>query len=214
MKLLSKLPRQLLLKPAICLVFSVFFALKGFAGGPPATIIVQPLGLAVQNGGTALLTSTAVSIGSSMTFQWLFNGQPVPTTNTTVVNVVVPLVGTVSTLTVNHVSPASGGNYSVKVTNGSGSVTSNPATLVVLTDTVSNVVTGVVSILSTGTGMTTNGFKLQLSGPAGSNYVIQASADLKNWTSIATNAAPTGSVSYTDTAATNLPVRYYRVKIQ
>jgi len=62
--------------------------------------------------------------------------------------------------------------------------------------------------------MTVNGFKIQLSGPAGSNYVIQASSDLKNWIPIATNAAPTGSISYTDAAAKNLALRYYRAKIQ
>ena len=62
--------------------------------------------------------------------------------------------------------------------------------------------------------MTANGFQIQLSGPAGSNYVIQASADLKNWTPISTNAAPTGSISYTDVAAKNLPFRYYRAVTQ
>jgi len=100
--------------------------------------------------------------------------------------------------------------YSVEVKNGVGSVTSSNATLVVLTTTVSNV----VNIVSAGTGMLANGFRIHLSGPSGSNYVIQASTDLKNWTPISTNAAPTGSVSYTDAAATNLLFRYYRAMIQ
>lgn len=69
-------------------------------------------------------------------------------------------------------------------------------------------------IVPSGTGMTANGFKIQLSGLSGSNYVIQASTDLKNWTSVSTNAAPTGSVSYTDAAAMNLPFRYYRAMLQ
>lgn len=197
-------------KAAICLAFFGFLTARSNAQiGTPPIIAVQPLGLAVQNGGTAILTTTAVSL-TSMKFYWLFNGQPVPATNTTMVNVVVPLVGTVSTLTVKNVSPDSAGNYSVRIVNGVGSTTSSNAALIVLATTVSNV----LNIVSAGTGMVANGFKIQLSGPAGSNYVIQASTDLKNWTSISTNTAPAGTVSYTDTAATNLPFRYYRAKLQ
>jgi hypothetical protein len=169
----------------------------------PPDIIVPPVGISVQNGGTAIFVATATSL-SSMTIDWLFNGKPVPTTNTTVVT----LLG-VSTLTVKNVSPASQGTYSIVASNKYGSVTNN-ATLIVLLNTVSNV----LNILSTGTGMTANGFQIQLAGPAGSNYIIQASSDLKNWISISTNAAPTGSVSYTDAAATNLSFRYYRAIIQ
>jgi Immunoglobulin domain len=194
----------------MCVMFLGFLTAKCQAqlGGPPV-IVVQPLGISVQNGGTAILTTTATSF-TSMKFSWLLNGQPVSATNTTVVNVAVPLVGTVSTLTVNHVSSEDAGNYSVKIQNGSGSVTSSDATLVVLLDTVSNV----VNIVSAGTGMTVNGFKIQLSGPPGSNYVVEASTDFKNWIPISTNSAPTGSISYTDSAATNLPCRYYRAIVQ
>jgi len=207
---LSRFIRYQKRKAAIGLIFFGFLTTRSHAQiGTPPIIAVQPLGVAVQNGGTALLTTTAVSL-TSMKFYWLFNGQPVSATNTIVVNVVVPLVGTVSTLTVNDASPASAGNYSVRVVNGVGSTSSSNAALIVLTATVTNV----LNIISAGTGMTAAGFKLQLSGPSGSNYVIQASTDLKNWISIATNAAPTGSIFYTDTAATNLPVRYYRAKIQ
>ena len=199
---------------ALCLVILVLFTAKGRAQiGTPPIIAVQPLGLAVQNGDTAILTTTAVSL-TSMRFYWLFNGQPIPTTNSTVVNVAVPLVGTVSTLTLNSVSPANAGTYSVKIVNGVGTVTSSNVVLVVLTSTVSNVVSNVVNIVSAGTGMVANGFKLQLSGPAGSNYVVQASSDLKNWIPIFTNAAPTGTIACTDAAALNLPFRYYRTRVQ
>jgi len=207
---LARLIQYRLQKAAICLPFFGFLIASVQAQiGTPPIIAVQPLGLAVQNGGTAILTTTAVSL-TSMKFDWLFNGQPVPTTNATVVNVVVPLVGTVSTLTIGHVSAANAGNYSVRVVNGVGSVTSSNATLIVLVSTVTNV----LNIVSAGTGMIANGFNLHLSGPAGSNYVIQASTDLKNWTSISTNAAPTGSITYTDTDVTNYPWRFYRAKIQ
>jgi hypothetical protein len=194
----------------ICLVFFGFFTARIQAQlGTPPIIVVQPLGLAVQNGGTAVLTTTAVSL-TSMQFQWLFDGKKITKHDGTVVNAFIPLVGIVSTLTLDDIDSSSGGTYSVEVINGVGSVTSSNAVLVVLTTTVSNV----LNIVSAGTGMVANGFQIHLSGPSGSNYVIQASTDFKNWTSISTNAAPTGSVSYTDAAATNLPFRYYRAMIQ
>jgi Immunoglobulin I-set domain len=192
-------------KMMVCLAFFGFLEVNSQAQilKPPPDIIVPPVGISVQNGGTAIFTATATSL-SPMTIDWLFNGKPVSATNTTVVT----LLG-VSTLTVNNISPAGQGTYSIVASNKYGSVT-NSATLVVLLNTVSNV----LNILSTGTGMTANGFQIHLSGPVGSNYVIQASSDLKNWVPISTNAAPTGSVSYTDAAATNLSFRYYRAIIQ
>jgi hypothetical protein len=199
-----------LLKTAICAAFIGFLTVKAQAQiGTPPIIAVQPLGLSVQNGGTAILTTTAVSL-TSMQFTWLLNGKSVPASNAIVANVVVPLVGTVSTLTVKSISSANAGNYSVKIKNGVGSVTSQNAAVIILTSTVSNV----VNFVAAGTGLTSSGFKIQLSGPSGTNYVIQASTDLKNWVPIFTNAAPTGGISYTDTAASNLSFRYYRAKLQ
>ena len=202
--------RSSLLKVAVVLAFIGFSGIGHAQGlGAPPTFAVQPLGLAVQNGGTAILTTTAVSL-TSLQFNWLFNGKAVSTNNATVANVVVPLVGTVSTLTLNKLSPASAGSYSVIVKNGVGSVISSNATLLVLGSTVSNV----VSFVASGTGLTASGFKIQLAGPSGSNYVIQASSDLKNWSPIFTNAASTGNITYTDVTASAISFRYYRAKLQ
>jgi len=198
------------LKAAICFVF-IGFAEMGQAqilGGPPR-IAVQPLGLAVQNGGTALITSTAIS-ATPMKLYWYFNGQPVPTNNTTTLNVSIPLLGTVSTLTIKNLSPANEGAYSLRVTNTANlSAVSSNATLIVLAN-----VLNVVNFIASETGMTTNGFKIKLSGPIGSNYVIQASSDLKSWVSLSTNAAPEGSVTYTDTTAVAISSRFYRAAIK
>jgi hypothetical protein len=414
---MHKTIKHRLQKTAICLIMLGFLVAKSQAQiGVPPVIVVQPLGTTVQNGGTAVLTATAVSL-TSMNFNWLFNGQPVSSANSRVVNIVVPSVGTVSTLTVSNLIPANAGNYSVRVVNGVGSVTSSNAALSVIggisvdhvsatntgsavgTDliwshtigigpnrvlvvnvsthtgyTVSSITYGGVALTqigpaanasgahvstgvwylkapavgtanvvvtliakdvfaagatsffgvdqtrpfgtctnATGTantpsattvsaagevivdsvaaraatsgtngtgqtqlwdqftgksgsdvwgsssfsagaatvpmtwtlsgvgagdwasvalalkpaaiavslvaseagmGMTANGFTFGLSGPSGSTFVIEASTDLQNWTPISTNTAPTGKVSCTDTAATNLPFRYYRAKIQ
>lgn len=191
---------------ALGLVFPGFLAMNSYGQLLPPIITIPPSGETVQNGGTAVFSTTVISL-TTPSFTWLFNGKPISASaNVTVVNL--PLLGT-STLTISNVSSANAGSYAVRVNNGLTS-TSGGATLVVLT----NPVPAVVNIVSGGTGMTVGGFKLQLSGPAGSNYVIQASTDLKNWIPISTNAAPTGSVAYTDTAATNLAFRYYRAKIQ
>ena len=70
------------------------------------------------------------------------------------------------------------------------------------------------TLLSNVTSLVSKGFTIQLSAPAGSTVVIEASSDLVHWIPISTNSAPNGSVSYTDTAATNLPARYYRAMVQ
>ena len=205
--------RSSLLKVAILLSFIGFSEIgrAQILGGPP-TFAVQPVGLSVQNGGSAVITATVVDVASTIkSFAWYFNGQPVPTTNATVANVVVPLVGTVSTLTINRLSSSNAGNYSLRVTNAANlSAVSSNATVIVLVSTVSNV----VNFVSSEIGLTAKGFNLQLSAPTGSNVVIQASADLKTWVPISTNTATGGSVSYTDTSATSLPLRYYRALIQ
>jgi VCBS repeat-containing protein len=60
--------------------------------------------------------------------------------------------------------------------------------------------------------MTANGFQLQVSGPHSSTYVILASTNLRNWTPICTSYTALGSMTFTDTSATNNPVRFYRVE--
>ena len=205
--------RSSLLKVAILLAFIGFSGIghAQILGGPP-TFAVQPLGLSVQNGGSALITATVVDVASSLkSLVWYCNGQPVPTTNTTVANVVVPLVGTVSTLTINSLSPANAGNYSLRATNAANlSAVSHNATVIVVVSTVSNV----VNFVTSGIGLTAKGFNIQLSAPTGSNVVIQASTDCKTWVPISTNIATGGSVSYTDTAAISLPGRFYRALIK
>jgi hypothetical protein len=60
--------------------------------------------------------------------------------------------------------------------------------------------------------MTANGLELQISGPDSSTYIISASTDLSDWTPIFTNYTDLGNMTFTDTSATNNPVRFYRVE--
>jgi len=49
---------------------------------------------------------------------------------------------------------------------------------------------------------------LQITGPPGNNFIIQASTNLLNWISLQTNTAP---CTFVDTAAWQFPARMYRV---
>jgi len=114
------------------------------------------------------------------------------------------------------VASTNAGSYTLHAKNASGTTISSPAIVLVanLVNTVVSNVVNVVDFVAGSTGMTSNGFKIQLSGPTGSNVVVQASSDLVHWTSISTNLVSGGNASYTDTAAKSLPGRYYRAYIQ
>ena len=55
-------------------------------------------------------------------------------------------------------------------------------------------------------------FALRVSGEAGQTYVVEASADLRNWTAIRTNAAPSGTFDFIDAAAPGFSRRFYRAR--
>jgi len=48
----------------------------------------------------------------------------------------------------------------------------------------------------------------------GSNYVLQVSSNLIDWTSIATNPATTNTLQFADPNFSNYPSRYYRFQQQ
>ena len=54
-------------------------------------------------------------------------------------------------------------------------------------------------------------FQLQFTGAVGSNYVLQASTNLLNWTPLATNPATINTLNFLDQESSNYPARFYRV---
>ena len=61
-------------------------------------------------------------------------------------------------------------------------------------------------------GSFTNGtFQMSLSGPVGSNFVLQVSTDLTQWISIVTNTPGASPFVLTDTNAPSSSARFYRV---
>jgi hypothetical protein len=59
-------------------------------------------------------------------------------------------------------------------------------------------------------GFTDGLFQMSFAGPVGSNYVLQASTDLLQWTSISTNTPATSPFVLSDPSAPG-PARFYRV---
>jgi HYDIN/CFA65/VesB-like, Ig-like domain len=63
----------------------------------------------------------------------------------------------------------------------------------------------------TGMNMSNGVFRFILSGPAGSNYVVQLSPNLVTWSPLATSTIPNGgSLTITDLSTTDKPQRFYR----
>jgi chitinase len=68
------------------------------------------------------------------------------------------------------------------------------------------------SIFFTSENFLTNGtFQVGFSGVPDRNYVLQASTNLLDWTSLSTNIAPTNLFNLVDPGASNYPYRFYRV---
>lgn len=114
--------------------------------GTPPIIAVQPLNTSVPNGDKLVLATTASSL-TTMTFNWRLNGQTL--SNASVANVVIPTVGTVSTLTLSNITPVYAGQYSVQVVNAVGSATSRNATVSVLGGVVADQVSSAKTNAST-----------------------------------------------------------------
>jgi hypothetical protein len=193
----------------ITLIMMGLSAYPVFASGGPPKFVAQPSDTNVSIGGIAILSATVQS-ATTMQLAWYVGNQPVTALNAITLNTL-SATGTVSTLTIVGILGSNAGTYTLHATNSTGVRISNTATIVTLASVLTNTV---CTLVSSQCGKVTNGFKLQLTAPTGTNVVILASSDFVTWTPIYTNTAGTGSVTYTDTLATNLVFRYYRAKLQ
>ena len=105
-----------------------------------------------------------------------------------------------ASLTLNAIGATNCGNYVVCVTNTFNTVMSIAATLGLETP---------LHFLSPRTAA--DGLHLSLSGPSGTNYVIECSTDFALWIPLATNRAQTGFADYVDFSATNR-LCFYRAR--
>ena len=176
-----------------------FVANDGQTNSQPATVSItvtpvapsittQPQGLTVDAGQSASFSVVAGGT-APLSYQWSCNGKPVSG-------------GTASTLVLASARPTNAGNYTVMVTNASGSVTSSVAVLAVNPPPVPDLRSA---------GMAANGFSFQVNAAIGYTYIVLGSTDLQNWVPVSTNVAASTSLLIADTSVSNYPVRFYRV---
>ncbi len=122
-------------------------------------------------------------------------------------NVIRKVVFPSPTLVLNDVSGANAGAYDVVVSSPYGSVTSSN---IVLT------ITSTLPVILTAPQITVGktSFTFQLSGPAGSNYVLQISTNLLNWSSVSTSTMPVSGTMTMTNAISGYNRRFYRVYLQ
>ena len=156
-------------------------------------IVAQPQNLTVAPGQSAVFTVIAGGT-ANLNYQWYFN------TNTPIAN------ATNSSLALINVQGTNSGIYSVVVTNLAGSAVSTNASLNVSVSTPAAPQES-KSVFSGGT------FSLTVNGVSGHDYIIQASTNLTDWTSIFTNPSPTLPFNWTDSAASSFNRRYYRIQL-
>jgi hypothetical protein len=143
-------------------------AVASLAVNVPPGIVTQPQNQAVAMGQTASFSVVASGTGP-LNYQWNCNGSPMNG-------------ATSSTLALPGVHTNDAASYTVTVSNSAGSMTSAAASLTITNPIISLTV-------PPGGGMTPTGFTFQVSVPIGITYVIQASTNMTDWTSIATNLA-------------------------
>jgi hypothetical protein len=213
MEVRHRINRSGLRKLAISLMFlGIFVTLKVKAGLLAPTLTVSPTSTNVQNGDTVIIniqSSVTVGVLSSITCD--FSGGAFPTNASfTTSTSLLQLGGSVdATLTITNVSPASAGTYTITA-----------STIGLLGSILSTKAPCTVSLIPTVTGVASNsamiakGFKVQFSGPVGSNLVIQASSDMQHWTPVYTNVMTGGTLTFTDAAARTFPNRFYKAKLK
>jgi hypothetical protein len=162
---------------------------------PPSapTIIADPQGQTITAGHSATFT-VAAGGSAPLSYQWYYN------TNWGIPN------ATNAFLTLINIQATNAGTYSVTVSNVAGSVTSTSALLTVSAGTPARPQLSDF-VFSNGT------FSLTVSGDPGLDYIVQASTNLTDWTSIFTNHSPIPPFVWTDLVASNFSQRFYRIQL-
>jgi hypothetical protein len=146
--------------------------------------------------GQNLIFSISALGTGTLKYQWNFNGQSVP-------------AATNAVLTLVHATPELAGTYSVTVSDDIGATNSNTAELTLHVAAAS---TQIAAALTTVTGLATPNdtgkqYAFDVSGVAGDSYVVQASANLQDWTAVQTNIAP---FTFIDTNVDGTAQQFYR----
>jgi uncharacterized lipoprotein YddW (UPF0748 family) len=161
-------------------------AIRFLLVGPP-TILTQPTGITITNGGTLILSVEAGG-PPPFTYQWKLNGTNVPG-------------ATNSTLLRTNATPWHAGSYLVVVSNVTSSVTSDAA--------LAQIIYVVPPRAATVQLLADHRIKMQFEGDTGI-YGIEASTNLTNWAQILSITNTNGTFLYFD--PTDGTQRFYRTK--
>lgn len=156
----------------------------------PPYITAQPTGTNAVTGDNVNFSVTAGGT-TALAYQWRLNGTNIAG-------------ATGSSFTRLNAQAVHAGNYSVVITNGSGSITSAPA-LLTLTPSVPLQFT-LISRLPDG------GVQLGLTGDPGFNVQLHTSTNLSDWSVLTNLANPSGTLIYTDAPPTTVPEQFYRAQ--
>jgi hypothetical protein len=143
----------------------------------------------------SVYTQTLTASGGQMPYSWTNSSGALPPGLTLATNGVV--TGT----------PTANGtfNFTVKVTDALSAIATQALALTVIPPVI-------LSAPRVAAGRTN--FTFLLSGPAGSNYVLQVSTNLFNWSSVSTSTIPvSGSITLTN-AISGYNRRFYRAYLQ
>jgi hypothetical protein len=151
--------------------------------------ILDPLDKHILAGHTLVLLSEAIA-NPTPTYQWWSNSIPIANANFA------------NYTNQNHGVPATNilatNYFSVIASNSLGSATSLLSRVIIYPSA--------TAVLDGQSYLTNDSFRFVVTGIPGYSYIVQASADLTNWTSIETNIS-----SFTNnTPATNFPYRFFR----
>jgi alpha-tubulin suppressor-like RCC1 family protein len=155
----------------------------------PAQLTSPLLNRSVPIGGKAFFRATAVGVGP-LSYQWQFNG-----TN---------MAGaTNAVLVISNAQPFQAGAYSVVVSNALGASTS-PGALLTVVPNPSLILTSSLTVL--------NGqVNFLAASPTGLVWAVQGSANLLDWTDLATLTNSTGTMAFTGVLPDSVP-SFYRLR--
>ena len=156
--------------------------------GIPPLITQQPVSLTVTQGQAASFTVAAS--GQPLSYLWKKNNGAIPG-------------ATNATLTFASTVLTDAASYTCTVTNFVGSQTSTVATLAVYAPPP-------IVLQPLNQGGAGNPFGLNLTGAAGSNFVVEVSSNLQTWSPLFTNTFGTNGFLFRDPGSATNPLRFYR----
>jgi hypothetical protein len=172
------------------LSFAVFdnVRVERFVTNVPPYLTVQPQGGTNLAGASVTLSVTATGT-APLCYRWQCDGNAYPP-------------GT------NTFLACQAGDYSVVVSNVAGMVTSAVATVVF-----TNPVPALPGHFDSISRLADGSVQLNMSGTAGTNYLLEWTSDWVGWSNLCTLSSADGSLSWVDPCATNSNRRFYRLRL-